>query len=228
MPLFRKRLIYPPTPFGYVPPPDAEVVGWQCTNRDCATSDHEADLRRWPTTCKLCGSPIGTGYMREPWESEAKRVELDSRLSTPRDEIDRELAFMEDFEWRYDDALRRRDLQQATHVRLDLDSTLLRRAAESKGYGEGYHRFKIVWAAVDAGYLDDAAAELAEWFRNSNADGVDDDNERRTNCRQLASMAVKFLEQPAARQHPASKQLYEQLAGLVYQLRNVRDCCRFG
>jgi hypothetical protein len=69
-----------PTRFGYVPPAEAVIRGWECSNLECGRSDLEPDRRRWPKSCPECGSPVGTGVMQDPWEHYAKRFEIDARL----------------------------------------------------------------------------------------------------------------------------------------------------
>lgn len=216
---FRRRASWPPTPFGFVPPPEAEVRSWACLNRECRNGEHEPDPRFWPRRCPECGGAVGSGVVREPWDHHAKRAELEVRLADPRDDVDYKLARYDDYEWRYKDALLRHDLPGARKVREELDGAIV--DDEVNPYSEGHHRWAVISQAVKAAALDDAAAELLAWHPRLSTDNVEDDNMTRTTCRQWVGMALTYLEHPMASDHPAARGIFERLAEMVYEIREV-------
>lgn len=217
----RGRQQYPPTPYGYVPPPDAAVLGWQCTNRECRRGEGGLpDTRHWPRRCPDCGSHVGTGAMRDPWEHQAKRLELDVRLQHPRDEIDRSLAIEADFKWRYKEALRRGDRVTALAVRHGYHEYAMASGYTPESYPH-YARIDFARLALDYGFMDDVATILMEWFAAARANDVETDGMAKVDCRQLAHAAISFIEHPYSRDHALQPSIHEGLTQLVEDIQEV-------
>lgn len=211
--MFGKKTL-PPTPYGYQPPPDAQVVSWECTNRQCGEGEHGPDMRGWPKRCPKCGSLIGSGIVKPPYEHAARRAELDVKLAHPKAEWEHQMAVDDDLLWRFDEALRRNDRPRASEVREEADSVIAQNLGQgsSREYGQ---RMKLVWTALDFDDLDDAAAELLVWFETADLTTANDNSGVRANGRGLIDMSARFLQHRAARTHSASNVIYQSLTAVM-------------
>lgn len=209
MGLFGHKRMPPRTTFGYEPPEDAVLRSWICSDK-CGAGDVEPDLRRWPKRCPGCGGEICTNLLEEPWAHAAKRVEIDSRIRSPRFEHDREIAQNDDRLWWFREALTRGDRERAERQREIIRNN-------PAFLGPGYNSFAIVQYALETSYFDLALDELQQWRTRTSFEDLARDNERRTNARQLASQLIAFYETPEISNDAARAQTAYALLGEVMQ-----------
>jgi hypothetical protein len=183
MPLFRRQQL-PMTSYGYQPPREAFARGWHCVTDGCGAVGDDVP-RRWPFSCPHCGGPTGPA-LPDPWQHEALGAELRHRLASGFD--DGGFSEMQWPLWQFKDALLNGDVVAANRARADLRAIDAQRSSEG-WWSPGDGHFILVWEALAAGELDSAADDLVHWLNNSNSEGVETDNSRRTNCRQAVESA---------------------------------------
>jgi hypothetical protein len=215
MRLFGKTRRLPVTTYGYEPPPGATARGWRCADEQCGTGGDEVP-RRWPFRCTACGAPADPEF-DDPWAHDARGPWLRTQLAAA--EQDRLRAFWESelIGWRYREALRVGDQDTAEATRADAHHFMSGMAGEA----QSSLLFHIVHDSLHHNLLDAAAEDLGFWRVRTVTDGVDHDNARRTNCRQLLSEMLNFLEHPQAAQHPAAPGLRSAASELRDTIRDV-------
>lgn len=82
-------------------------------------------------------------------------------------------------------------------------------------------RSPFVWVALDEEDLDEAADALLEWHKVVETSAVDNDSDRRADCRRLIDLTIRFLNQPKANRHPASSRLYLLVSTLIYAVQSI-------
>lgn len=207
----RKAKGFPPTPFGYQPPEDADVRSWACADPSCDSGEHAPDPRTWPKACPRCGSQVVSGVIAGRYAHDAERYELDYRLRSPNDEIDLSIAQRQDIVWRYKEAARRRDAVAARQVRAELEAAMEQAGSKSMEYMD---RASVQHAALSNGLVEEAAEHLARWYSvapigdHSNGGLV-------ANVRMLATSTIDFLEDPAGASSSAAPGLWDSLKRLM-------------
>jgi hypothetical protein len=184
----------PPTQYGYQPPEGAHATGWICASLNCGRESSGSDPRSWPTRCPECGGPIATGSLVEPWQHEARRVELDARLNRRLFRGDPANAEAENLVWYFVDSLyqQRPDLAETYRVRLDRFITT--EEARRRYFNGGTHRWWMVHHANAHGAVNLAARELEEWYACADLTDIETNSIRGDNCRQLAQQMIEFIE----------------------------------
>ncbi|MEV6523113.1 hypothetical protein AB0M43_14275 [Longispora sp. NPDC051575] len=221
MGLFRRFTGTPPTPFGYQPPPEAVVRSWICADPGCGHSGPGSDPRRWPRRCPECDAGIRTDRLAEPWEHQARRQEIDARLAgPPRWSGDLDEARAEDAVWWFADALAHTRPELAAERWARIDRLIKETEAAQRTFHGGYHRWNAFQCAVDHGHADLAAHVLRDWYAAADTSELED-NGRRTNCRQLASCLITFLEHPVTAPSPHAEPLWSALTDLMARMRDV-------
>lgn len=89
--------------------------------------------------------------------------------------------------------------------------------------GQPPSRWDIATSAITHGNLDGAAAALLEWCESVVTDDVEEDNEHRTDCRQFVDRAIMFLESARGALHPRADEVFEGMARVVYEAREVMN-----
>jgi hypothetical protein len=156
-----------------------------------------------------------------PWQHFAKRVEIDSRLQSPRWEGDRSRAAAEDLAWRFTEALRAGQLLLAEEMRRELDEYVVQAESVDPYFNGGTVRWELVEAALSQGVTDLALREFDAWRSSANLADLGTDNTRRTNARQLGSQLIAFLEDPALVDSPHRDHVWAMLRELMPHLREV-------
>ena len=214
MRLFGRPAAAPATSYGYEPPPDATVRGWRCPSPDCGTGEGNAP-RRWPFRCPQCGGPADPEF-DEPWAHDARGPLLRNELRMAGQDI-RPFWHGQVLAWMYADALRDGDRAVAEDVRSDVHRFVERRA----GGIDGDLHLPVVQQSLAAGLVDVAADELGFWHTRAETGGVEDDNTRRTNCRQLLCGLLDLLEHPDGARHPRAPELTAAATRLRDDIRDV-------
>jgi hypothetical protein len=217
LPLFKPRQL-PMTSYGYQAPPGAVAARWYCLNSETCGAVGDDAPRRWPFACPKCGGPTDPVFA-EPWQHEARGVEIQYLLA--HNVQDGGFTEGEWPLWRFKDALLRRDQRAVAQARADVRALADERFRKESWNPSGY--FMLVWHALEAGDLDGAADDLVHWFPFCSAEHVENNNDRRTNCRQVIGSAVRFLETPGAGNHPQAGSIRQQcldLAAGAYEVLN--------
>jgi hypothetical protein len=206
MPLFGSKSL-PGTSYGYTPPSGATAHGWCCSNPDCGFAEHEV-VRRWPKRCTKCNS-IADPLFDEPWEHEARGVELQHKLSRDPSRHHQEEWMV----WQHREALRCGDTGRAAVM---LDET--RVYAESQILEGGWWRPKdifhgLVWNSLEAGSLEGAANGLVHWWDLSDSDGLETNHASRINIQTLVDSTMEFMEAGGA-SHPLSAEVVRRAGAL--------------
>jgi hypothetical protein len=206
---FFTRQQLPVTSYGYQAPAGAVARGWRCLNDETCGRGGDASPRRWPFTCPDCGGPTDPA-LAEPWQHDARGVEIQYLLQ--KGVNDGGFTETEWPVWCHKDALRRNDPAAAARARAEYRALEESRALDA-GYawwtpGRGY--FLLVWQALEVGDLDSAADDILHWLDVSNAEDVENDNERRSNCRNAIDSVIRFVDTPGATRHPATAAIREQ------------------
>ena len=211
----------PPTRFGYQPPPDAIGQMWICVAEPCGQGGPDYPGDRWPQACPVCGSSIATHRLAEPWEHQARRVEIDKRLTSMPQYGDPAKATADDLVWRLEQALRDGSVQVAESFREKLDSYLGPQEAANAYFNGGDHRFQVCYAALEHQAWSLLVGELTSWRSAALLEDLEDNNTRRTNCRQLAACMIAYLEDPRSAQSHYRADVWNTLTGLMKQIHSV-------
>jgi hypothetical protein len=207
----RKQSGFPTTPFGYQPPPDADVRSWACSDPTCEGGEYAPDPRSWPKSCPQCGAPVATGSIRGTYEHDAERAELDYRLRSPKDDFELSRAKRHDIVWRYKDAARRGDVATARQVRAELEAS----AAGQPSYGLTYmERSPLLDAALANGLIEEAADHLKHWYSVAPI-GKPAHTGEVADVRILAAHTIDFLDNPAGAASPSASELWDSLKILM-------------
>lgn len=210
MPLFRPRQL-PATSYGYQPPPGATARGWHCLNMENCGAVGDDVPRHWPFPCPQCGGPTDPA-LPEPWQHEARGVEIQYLLA--HNVQDGGFTQVQWPLWRFKEALRTGDKEAAAQARADF-----RALAEQRWNDEGWlpntGYVMLVWYALEAGDLASAADDLVHWFDVSSSEDVENDNGRRTNCRQIIDSALRFLDSADGASHPQAEVIRQKCLGLA-------------
>ncbi|MFJ9078671.1 hypothetical protein ACIRO3_26030 [Streptomyces sp. NPDC102278] len=219
MGLFTRRTTLPPTRHGYQPPRGAAGLGWICPFDGCGRGgpDHPSDRR--PRTCPECGTPVVTTRLAEPWQHEARRVELDARLNGSPAYGDPDRAHAENLVWAADDALRTGHAQRVPAIAARLADRLDagRATGRAHGYEQLFHLVRILGAA---GEWTLAADVLHRWRRSVRHDDLED-NDQRTEARMLASSLIHHLEEAPASFASERQAVWEVLREFVPVVQSV-------
>jgi hypothetical protein len=214
MGLFKSKVRLIRTSYGYDPPPDAGVWGWQCSSRNCGVTEDGVPRGGWPAPCPRCGAPTDPAF-EEPWKHDARGVEIRHLLATGVE--DGRFTANQLFIWRNEDALRRGDREEALRVRLEYRHAYPPDRDDGPVTGSGY--FSFVLASLRAEDLDAAADDLLVWLDRTSGEGVENDGSRRGSYRQAISGAIEFLDAPGAATHPQAPLVRRkclELAGAAY------------
>ena len=211
----------PPTRFGYVPPPEAVGEMWICTAEQCGQGGPDYPSERWPRTCPQCGGTIATHRLAEPWQHQAGRVEIDKRLTTMPGYGDPASATAEDLVWRLEQALRDGSPQVAEGFREKLDGYLVVQEAADAYFNGGNHRFLVCLVAREHQAWGVLMRELKSWRSAAVLEDLEENNTRRTNCRQLAASMIAFLEDPASARTPYRADVWKALTGIMKPIESV-------
>jgi hypothetical protein len=217
MGLLRRTATLPVTSYGYAPPPGATARGWRCPAPDCGFGDDTAP-RRWPFACTECGHPADPDF-DEPWAHDAREPWLRHELDVAAP-AQRGFWLGELIAWRHRDAVRRRDLEAAEAARGQARRWLADTAADPYRIAGQVHH-PIVVGALGADWIDSAVDELTFWCRRVRTEDVEHDNARRTDCRQLLSALLAYLEHPATPRHPRTPELRRSAVALRDTIRDV-------
>jgi hypothetical protein len=182
---------------------------WICPADGCGRGGPDAPSGRWPRRCSGCGGRIATFSLAEPWQHEAKRVELDARLNGSPAWGDPARARAEDLLWAVDDALRGGRADRVP----DLAAALGGLAAGPRPAGGGHpadQLFLLVRLLTDHEEWGVAVDVLREWRRSVRCDHLED-NAQRTEARMLASSMVHFLDEAPATRSSDRRTVWEEL-----------------
>jgi hypothetical protein len=204
-------------PVGYAPPPGATARGWRCPDPNCGAGDAVVP-RRWPFACTQGGAPADPD-LNEPWVHDAREPWLRHEMSAAEPAL-RGFWLGELIAWRYRDAVCQCDAASAEAARGEGHCWLTDHAADSFLI-PGQVRYPVVTGALDVDWIDTAADELTVWVRQVRTEGVEQDNARRTDCRQLLSGLLSFLEHPAGARHPKAAGLRGSAVALRDAIRDV-------
>lgn len=213
-----RRRQFPPTEYGYRPPQEAVVRSWRCGNEECGAMDYEEDPSLWPRSCPECKSEVFSNSMDEPWAHEAARYEIDHHLAGSGTGGSK--VFWEDRDeiWRYEDAFMEGNLELASTIRIEADR---RRREQVAAGGSGMsNRLPMVLTAIRHRALDDAVAEIDDWFSRIETADIESEGEGRIGARQLAQAVIEFFRDSDRVDHPASDRLHARLAWLMYRIRS--------
>ncbi|MFJ9347905.1 hypothetical protein [Streptomyces sp. NPDC101237] len=219
MGLFARHKALPPTRYGYRPPRGAVGLRWICPYEECGRGGPDRPSDRWPGTCPGCGTALVTFSLAEPWQHEAKRVELDARLNGSPEYGDPGRARAEDLLWSADDALRAgapdRIPELATRLADLLDAG--RATGRVHGYDQLFHLVRLLGGG---GEWPLAAGVLLRWRRSVRHDDLED-NVQRTEVRMLASSLIFLLEEAPATFAADRQAAWETLREFVPLIENV-------
>jgi hypothetical protein len=205
MALFGPRPL-PLTSYGYQPPRGATAKGWSCTNReDCGTSDF-VPPQRWPVRCPQCGWPCDPMF-NEPWEHDARGVELNWSIRNERSEYSRLYASEQLLAWQVKDALLRRDAGGAATARDAMRDYVDRQVRAGAHWTSGFTLSPAVRAELEADDLDGAADDLCFWLERATGEGAEEHNDIRTNARTVISAGAQFLAAPGGAAHPRAPEI---------------------
>ena len=205
MGLFRRKVSagWPPNPYGFQPPPDADVRSWSCPDvLVCGEGQHAPDRRTWPQACPKCGlSPLCSGEMLGRYQHAAERYKIDFLLAHATD-WRREAALLDDAVWHFRE-------EAATNARARVETVLALHPSDMSDY---MARYSLFHAALETGMLGEALAVLQRWYEVvplSNRHGGD-----RANVRLLIDSTVEYLEHPHAAQDAAYRSLWTHVGEL--------------
>lgn len=220
MPLFSRRAEpLPATTYGYAPPHEATANGWICSSRNCGRAGDSVP-RRWPFACPQCGAPADPRF-NEPWAHYAQGPWLQHMIKT--DPYGGSIWQSKLLAWRYKDALQARDSERIHEASRDSRSYVENQLRADRSFDPGEVLFEIVWSAVEHGQMDVAAQELAFWREHLVTDGIEMTSSLRTACHRLLQCQLQFLEEPLARNQPASSTIRAQALELGDFLDNVHN-----
>lgn len=217
MRLFGRTSTPPVTSYGYQAPAGATVDGWRCPADGCGVGG-DAAPRRWPFRCTNCGTAADPTF-DEPWAHDARGPWLRHQLRSSRPQL-RHIWEGQLHGWLYRDALQAGDRSAAEHARSDAHRFVDRHAEDESTIAGNVH-FPIVSDSLQHGLLDEAADELGFWSARAVTDGVEDDDTRRTDCRQLLASMLAFLEHPGGPAHPSARVLTTNAAALRDAIHHV-------
>jgi len=160
----------------------------------------------------------------EPWSHQAEGVELQWILTN---DPGRGGGFYRDQweTWQFKDATLRGDRPGMAAARARARRYVAERMADT-WWSPGNVFFSFVWTALAAGDLDGAADDLVYWLSRSSSEDVENDNARRTNCRQVIDLASRFMATPGGTAHPGGVQVRQgclKLAEGSYQILNPQQ-----
>jgi hypothetical protein len=203
---------FPPTKFGYQPPPDADVRSWNCASLECEEGEHAPDPRTWPRACPKCGSNVVSGVLSSgQYAHDAERFELNYRMQHPKDEHDLSLATRKDIVWRYKNAARDRDVTAARRIRAELEAAIEQKSSDYGDYGD---RVTMHYAALRYGLVEEDSDLLRQWYVSAPI-GDQTNSGRVANVRMLAESTISYLESPSSVNSPAAPELWESLKRLM-------------
>ncbi|MFJ3755426.1 hypothetical protein [Streptomyces sp. NPDC090080] len=219
MGLFARHKALPPTRYGYRPPRGAVGLRWICPYDECGRGGPDRPSDRWPSTCPECGTALVTFSLAEPWQHEAKRVEIDARLNGSPQYGDPGRARAEDLLWSADDALRAGQSDRIPEIATRLADLL--DAGRATGRAEGYDQlFHLVRLLGDGGEWPLAAGVLRRWRRSVRHDDLED-NDQRTEVRMLASSMIFLLEEAPTTFDADRQAVWETLREFVPLIESV-------
>lgn len=207
---------WPPTPYGYQPPADADVRSWACPDvLDCREGEHAPDRRTWPSACSKCGrSPLCSGEMVGRYEHAAERYKIDYLLAHATD-WRKDAAQLDDAVWHYREEAGSGRSDGAAQARARVEAVLVQQDSVGSDYQA---RYSLSRAALRAGMLGEELAILQRWFEvvpRSNRHGGD-----RASVRMLIDATVEYLEHPQAPQDATYRQLWTHLRELWGQAQD--------
>lgn len=219
MGLFARRKTLPPTRYGYRPPRGATGVTWICPSDECGRGGPDRTGDHWPDTCPGCGTAVVTFSLAEPWEHEARRVELDARLNASPGYGDPDRARAEHLLWSADDALRTGHADRVPEIATRLADLLDtgRAAGHAPGYDQLFHLVRLLGAS---GEWPLAAQVLHRWRRSVRLDDLED-NDQRTEARLLASCLIFYVEEAPPASAADRQAVGEVLTGFVPLIESV-------
>ncbi|MFJ5812094.1 hypothetical protein [Streptomyces sp. NPDC093093] len=219
MGLFTRRKAPPPTRHGYQPPPGALCLGWICPFDGCGHGGPDAPSDRPPRTCPECGTPVVTSRLAEPWQHEARRVELDARLNGSPAYGDPDRAHAENLVWTADDALRTGRTARIPAIAARLADLIDAGRAAGRPHDHA-QLFQLVRLLGAAGEWSLAAEVLHRWRRAVRHDDLED-NDQRTEARMLASSLIHLLEEAPASFTSERQSVWEVLREFVPVIESV-------
>lgn len=209
----------PPTRYHYQPPAGAVGVRWICPADDCGRGGPDVPGDRWPRRCPECGGGISTHHLAEPWQHDAKRVELDARLNGSPDYGDPGLARAEDLVWLVDDALRAGRPGEVAALAAALGALLDGQRGQDHGLGQE-QRFHLVHLIIQGGLFGLAASVLHDWRKSVRYDDLED-NAQRTECRLLFVSAVHYLNEAMEAPTDARQAVWAMLRQFMPIVRDI-------
>lgn len=219
MALFSASGGLPPTRYGYRPPKGAVGVRWVCRADECGHGGPERAGDRWPRRCPACGAAVATDRLAEPWEHEAKRVEIDARANGRPAYGDPHRVRVEARLWAVDDAFRTGRADQVP----ELVSAMCGVVEAERSEGARY-LFDGVWELVRLlvarGEWGVGAGVLGWWRTVVRHDDLEDD-EQRTEARMLAASMIHYLEQGPQPPTPYQQAVWELLREFVPVIQDV-------
>jgi hypothetical protein len=198
--IFGKRQApLPMTSDGYMPPPEATAHGWKCPNPECSTGGEGAP-RRWPFPCPSCGTATDPDF-DEPWANEAKGPWLKGQV----EQAEAEAAsggwkggvpfWKSELEsWTYQEAQSTGSREAAHAAQIRLHELIARARVDDPSFFGGMARGKVVLSAISANDPESGAFELRDWLAAVPTGNVDDNNDERTNVRQVIMCITRFAE----------------------------------
>ena len=204
---------WPPTPYGYQPPADADVRSWACADPECDTGAHAPDRRTWPKACPTCGRQVVSGVVSGRYERAAERFELDYNLASPRTpEWKRQWSRKRDLVWRYIDESQHGRLAGVQRVRAEVEAFL----TEADEEFDTEARSLMLHAASAYHLPGEVLANLQRWFQVVPRDDLQR-GDRHSSVRTLIDGAISFLEDPQVPKDADYQQVWRQLRELAGQ-----------
>lgn len=199
MPLFGPKSL-PDTSYGYSPPSGATAHGWRYAYPDCRLAEHEA-VRRSPKRCSTC-NPIANPHFDEPWDHEARGVELRHRLGQEPSRYFEEEWMV----WQHREALRSGDTMRASLMLVETRAYAERKFREGRWWRPKDIFHCLVWSSLEAGHLEGAANGLVHWWDLSDSDSLETDHASRMNIRTLVDGTMDLMEAGGS-SHPLSAEV---------------------
>ncbi|MFG1917501.1 CHAT domain-containing protein [Micromonospora sp. NPDC048898] len=209
----------PRTSYGYLAPPEARVLGWECNNDGCGTGDRPAPPS-WPYPCRECRRPADATF-DEPWAHEARGYKIQHSLHSA-DRYVREMARLEQHVWAYKEACFRDDRRAADRAWRAYRRARPPRWPEADGFWmTTTSMFEMVRLAAAFADLDPAMDDVLECYPLVDTRDVDDDNTRRTISRTFVSMCIVLLECPSSIGHPREAELHDAMRDVAGRIEGV-------
>ncbi|WBB78752.1 CHAT domain-containing protein [Micromonospora sp. WMMD882] len=208
----------PRTSYGYLAPPGAVVVGWECRRDGCGTGDVPAP-RWWPHPCAVCHRPADPVF-DQPWAHQAEGHKHRHDLASP-DWRRRTVAELRLPVWAYRDAWFRGDRPAAEAAWRSFWQTRRRQRDRGEDWYAVTATGMILTNAATFGDLDRAARKLLAWHPLVETRDVENDNEQRTEARVFVAVCIEWLVNEASVGHAREAAVNAAMRDVADRIRDV-------